>query len=204
VAPHPHVDWARPRGSLMTNDTSPVPQLGFGLILQAVPALIGSVVITFSSDHSPLVGLIVFAGVAFLMAGGQMLTAVSLGLWPRARTAIGIQAVASIAAGGIAAAFLGGERTTLTLCVSMWAAVVAVTSGLAGWLSPDRAVSREFFVITGLAGLLAIVEAALPLSDVYAVGLFGAFLAVFGVFSIIAGVSMSSASRRPAPTQEKK
>lgn len=188
----------------MTNDTSSVPQLGFGLILQAVPALVAAIVITFSSDHSPLVGLIIFAGATFLMAGGQMLTAVSVTAWPRARTAIGIQAVSSIAAGGVAAAFLGGERTTLTMCVSVWAAIVAVTSGLAGWFTPDRSVAREFFVLTGLAGLLAIVEAALPLSDVYAVGLFGAYLAVFGVFSIIAGVSMSSVSRRPAPTQEKK
>jgi len=188
----------------MTNDTSPAPQLGFGLILQAIPALIGAAVITFSSDHSPLVGLIVFAGVAFLIAAGQMITAASLSVWPRSRTAIGIQAVASVAAGGVAAAFLGGERTTLTLCVSIWAAAVAVTSGLAGWFSPDRAIAREFFVITGLTGLLAIVEAALPVSDVYAVGLFGAYLAVFGVFSIIAGLSMSSASRRPAASQEKK
>jgi hypothetical protein len=188
----------------MTNDTPPVPLLGFALILQAVPALVAAVVIAFSPDHSPLVGLIVFAGLSFLIAGGQLMAAVSVAAWPRARTAIGIQAVASIAAGGIAAAFLGGERTTLTLSVSIWAAVVAVTSGLAGWFIKDRSVSREFFVLTGLAGLLAIVEAALPLSDVYAVGLLGAYLAVFGVFTTIAGVSMSSASRRPTTVKENK
>jgi hypothetical protein len=188
----------------MTNDTPPVPLLGFALILQAVPALGAAVVIAFSPDHSPLVGLIVFAGLSFLIAGGQLMAAVSVAAWPRARTAIGIQAVSSIVAGGIAAVFLGGERTTLTLCVSIWAAVVAVTSGLAGWFVTDRAVAREFFVLTGFAGLLAIVEAALPLSDVYAVGLFGAYLAVFGVFTTIAGVSMSSASRRSNSIEEKK
>jgi hypothetical protein len=59
-------------------------------------------------------------------------------------------------------------------------------------------------VLAGLAGLLAIVEAALPLSDVYAVGFLGAYLAVFGVFSTIAGVSMSSLARRPTRTEEKK
>jgi hypothetical protein len=188
----------------MTNDTQHVPRLGFALILQALAALVGAAAITFSSDHSPFVGLLVLAVVAFLLAGGQLMTAVSVAAWPRARTAFGIQAVSSIAVAGIAAAFVGGDRTTLTLCVSIWAAVVAVTSGVAGWSITDRSVSRDFFVLAGLAGLLAIVEAALPLSDVYAVGFLGAYFAVFGVFSIIAGVSMSSSARRPTLTEEKK
>jgi hypothetical protein len=188
----------------MTDDTQLAPLLGFGLILQAIPALVGAAVITFSSDHSPLVGLVVFAGVAILMAGGQLMSAVSVAAWPRARTAMGVQAVSSIVAGGVAAAFLGGERFSLTLCVSIWAAVVALTSGLAGWFITDRSVAREFLVLTGLAGLLAIVEAALPLNDVYAVGLLGAFFAVFGVFTVIAGVSIRSGSRRTAQTEEKK
>lgn len=188
----------------MTNDTHHVPRLGRALILQAAAALVAAVVITFSPDHSPFVGLVVFAGAAFLLAGGQLMSAVSVAAWRRARTALGIQAVSSVAVAGIAAAFLGGDRTTLTLCVSIWAAVVAVTSGVAGWSITDRAVSRDFFVIAALAGLLAIVEAALPLSDVYAVGFLGAYFAVFGVFSTIAGVSMSSFARRPIRTQEKK
>jgi 4-amino-4-deoxy-L-arabinose transferase-like glycosyltransferase len=188
----------------MTNDTHHVPRLGFALILQATVALVGAVVITFSPDHSPFVGLLAFAVAAFLLAGGQLMTAVSVTAWPRARTALGSQAVSSIAVAGIAAASLGGDRTTLTLCVSIWAAVVALTSGLAGWSIADRAVSRDFFVLAGLAGLLAIVEAALPLSDVYAVGFLGAYFAVFGVFSIIAGVSMSSSARRSTLTEEKK
>ena len=132
------------------------------------------------------------------------MTAVSVAAWPRARTALGIQAVSSIAVAGIAAAFVGGDRATLTLCVSVWAAVVALTSGLAGWSITDRSVSRDFLVLAGLAGLLALVEAALPLSDVYAVGFLGAYLAGFGVFSTIAGVSMSSLARRPTRTEEKK
>lgn len=188
----------------MTDDTQLAPLLGFALILQAVPALVGAAVITFSSDHSPLVGLVVFAGVTFLMAGGQLISAVSVSAWPRARAAMGVQALSSIVAAGIAAAFLGGERVSLTLCVSIWAAAVALTSGLAGWFITDRSVAREFLVITGLAGLLAIVEAALPLDDVYAVGLLGAYFAVFGVFTVIAGVSIRSGSRRTAHTEEKK
>ena len=188
----------------MTDDKNLAPLLGFGLILQAIPALVGAAVITFSSNHSPLIGLVVFAGVVFLMAGGQLMSAVSVAAWPRARVAMGVQAVSSIVAAGVAAAFLGGERVSLTLCVSIWAATVALTSGLAGWFITDRGVAREFLVITGLAGLLAIVEAALPLNDVYAVGLLGAFCAVFGVFAVIAGVSIRSGSRRTAQTEEKK
>jgi len=188
----------------MTDDTHLAPLLGFGLILQAIPALVGAAVITFSSDHSPLVGLVVFAGASFLMAGGQLMSAVSVSAWSRARSALGVQAISSIVTAGIAVAFLGGERVSLTLCVSIWAATVALTSGLAGWFITDRSVAREFLVITGLAGLLAIVEAALPLDDVYAVGLLGAFFAVFGVFTVIAGVSIRSSSRRTAHIEEKK
>lgn len=188
----------------MNNDTHHVPLLGPALILQAVVALVGAVVITFSSDHSPIVGLAVLAGVSFLSAGGQLMTAVSVAAWPLARVALGIQAVSSLVTAGVAAAFLGGDRATLTLCVSIWAAVTALTTGLAAWSISDRAVSRDFFILAGLAGLLALVEAALPLSDVYAVGFLGAYLAVVGVFSIIAGVGMSSFSRRPNLTEEKK
>lgn len=188
----------------MTNDTHHVPRLGLGLILQAVAAFVAAATITFSPDHSPFVGLLVLAVGAVLIAAGQLLTAVSLVAWPRARIALGIQAVSSIAVAGIAAAFVGGDRATLTFCVSVWAAVVALTSGLAGWSITDRAVSRDFFVFAGLAGLLAVIEAALPLSDVYAVGFLGAYFAVFGVFSIIAGVSMRSSARRPTLIEEKK
>ena len=188
----------------MANDNHHAPRLGLALVLQAVVGFAGAVVITFSPNHSPFVGLVVLAVVAFLLAGRQLMTAVSVAAWPRARAALGMQAVSSIAVAGIAAAFVGGDRAILTLCVSIWAAVVALTSGLAGWSITDRSVSRDFLVLAGLAGLLAIVEAALPLSDIYAVGFLGAYLAVFGVFSIIAGVSMSSLARRPTRTEEKK
>jgi hypothetical protein len=188
----------------MTDDTHLTPLLGLGLILQAIPALVGAVAITFSSDHSPFVGLVVLAGVAFLMAGGQLIAAVSVSAWPRARVAMGVQAISSIVSAGIAAAFLSGERVSLTLCVSIWAAMVALTSGLAGWFITERSVAREFLIITGLAGLLAIVEAALPLDNVFAVGLLGAFFAVFGVFTVIAGVSIRSSSPRTAHIEEKK
>ena len=68
----------------MTNDTHHVPRLGFALVLQAIVAFAGAVVITFSPDHSPFVGLIVLAVVTFLLTGGQLMTAVSVAAWPRA------------------------------------------------------------------------------------------------------------------------
>ena len=45
-----------------------------------------------------------------------------------------------------------------------------------------------------LTAVLGVVEAVLPLNDVYAVGLFGAYGAIVGVFAAIAGFSNTSAA----------
>jgi hypothetical protein len=187
----------------MTDESPEVQVFGAALLLQAVPAIAGAIVVTFSPDHSPLIGLLVFAGVAFFMAGGQMLAAFSLSAWPRARATLAVQALSSIVSGGLAAAFLGGERTTFTLCVSIWAGALALTYGFAAWFVTDRALARDLSVLTGLSGLLAIIEAAIPLSDVYAVGIFGAYLAIVAVFTVIAGLSLRFAPR-PVDLQKEK
>jgi hypothetical protein len=188
----------------MTDESPEVPLFGSALLLQAVPAIAGAAVITFLPDHAPLVGLLVFSGVVFLIAGGQMLAAFSLGTWPRARATLVVQALSSILSGGLAAVFLGGDRATFSLCVSIWAAVLAVTYGLAAWYVTHRSLVRDLLVLTGLSGLLAILEAAIPLSDVYAVGIFGAYLAMVAVFTVIAGLSLRFSPRPVDLPKEKK
>lgn len=154
--------------------------------------LIAGLAITFISDHSAVIGLVVFLGFAFLISPILLLTIVIVPLTGVSRIMTGIQAMATLIAGAIAAATLTGGLSALILVFSVWAAVTGATELYAGFRSTDRLLAREWLVIGGFTAVLAIVMAVIPLNDVYAVGIFGAYALIVGVFLVIAGVSLRS------------
>ena len=164
--------------------------LGSAFILRAIPTLIAACVITFSGNHGAVLGLVVFLSFAFLVAPTLLLTIVMVPLTGVSRTMVGIQSIATIAAGAVAAASLTGGLTALTLTMSVWAAITGAVELYAGIRCPDRAVGREWLVLGGFTAIFAIVEAVLPLNDVYAVGIFGAYAMIIGLFLVIAGISL--------------
>ena len=165
-------------------------RLGTTFILRAVPTLIAACVITFSGNHGPVLGLVVFLAFAFLVAPTLLMSIVIVPLTGVSRTMVGIQSISTIAAGAVAAATLTGGLTALTLTMTVWAAITGAVELYAGLRSTDRAAGREWLVLGGFTAILAIVEGVLPLNDVYAVGIFGAYAIIVGLFLVIAGISL--------------
>lgn len=172
---------------------------------QGLAAAIGAVIITFSADHSLSFGAGAIAAAAVLSVAG--LGFVSRGLTALRRAFVG--SVSMIAVNLIAAGFLiwiaadASPRgaSVYTLVVGMWSGLIAVSGVFIGWVLSDRILARDFFVMAAFAGILAVLEVTLPLSDIYAVGIVGAYFAVLAVYVIIAGLSLRFSGRdRAAPT----
>lgn len=173
---------------------SSLPRVGNALILRALPALVAAVVITFSRNHAAAVGLAVFVGFAFLLGSALIFTIMSVPLEGLSRTLVGIQAIATVVAAAIASATLTGGLPNFLLVLSIWAGLSAVLELYAGYRESNRTVAKEWLTIGGFTALLAIIEAVVPMNDVYAVGIFGAYAAIIGVYQIIAGISLRSES----------
>lgn len=171
---------------------SSLPRVGNALILRAIPTLLAAVVITFSRNHAAVVGLTVFVGFAFLLAATLMFTIMSVPLEGLNRTLVGIQSIATVVAAAVAAATLNGGLPALLLVVSIWAGISAALELYAGYRESNRTVAKEWLTIGGFTAILAIIEAVVPMNDVYAVGIFGAYAAIVGVYQVIAGISLRS------------
>jgi uncharacterized membrane protein HdeD (DUF308 family) len=179
-------------------------RLGNALIVRAIPTLIAAIVITFSGNHGAALGLAVFVGFAFLVAPVQLLTIALVPLGGVSRTTTGIQAIGTVTAGAIAAATLTGGLPALVLVISIWAAVTAALELYAGYRATDRAIAREWLTLGGFTAVLALVIAVIPMNDVYAVGLFGAYAMISGLFLVIAGISLRAGTpARISPSKEK-
>jgi hypothetical protein len=173
--------------------SSPTARLGTAFIARAIPALIVALVITFSSNHSAFVGQITFIAWAFVTAPVLLLTVFTVPLEGAARVAVSIQAVAVVVAAGVVAATLGAGLPAFVISVSVWAAVSGLAEIFAGLRSPQRRIAREWLTAGALTALLSLIFAVIPINDVYAVGLFGAYAAILGLVLVIAGITLRSA-----------
>lgn len=171
---------------------SSLTRVGNALILRSIPALVAAVVITFSRNHAAVVGLTVFVGFAFLLASTLIFTVMSVPLEGLNRKLVGIQAIATVVAAAIASATLTGGLPALLLVLSIWAGITAALELYAGYRESNRTVAKEWLTIGGFTAILAIIEAVVPMNDVYAVGIFGAYAAIVGVYQVIAGISLRS------------
>lgn len=163
-------------------------RLGVAFIARALPAIVVALAITFSADHSAVVGLIAFLAFGFATAPILMMTALAVPLTGKTRVLTFVQAAATIGAAAIAATTLDMATDSLQLTIAIWAAVAGIAELLQGILSQEKGLAREWITLGVLGCLLAIVE-VFPLTEVYAVGLFGAYAAIVGVYLVIAGVS---------------
>lgn len=167
-------------------------RLGTSFLWRAVPAIVVAAIITFSRNHSAVVGLSVFGGYA-IVASVVLFVAISrIPLTGSDRIFFGVQAVVTWTSGIIALFNLGGGLSALVLVLSIWAALTAALELYAGYRHSDRAIAREWLTVGAFTAILAIIVALFPINDVYAVGLFGAYSAILGVYLVIAGLSLRS------------
>jgi uncharacterized membrane protein HdeD (DUF308 family) len=164
------------------------------LLARAVPALVAAAVITFSANHSVIVGQLVFMIYAFVIAPVFIWAAFACGFVSRVRVLYVISGAAAVLAAAITAITIGGGLIAFTLTVGIWAALSGALELWAGWTTSTKAQSREMLLLGGLTAVLGLVEAVVPLNDVYAVGLFGAYAAIVAVFAAIAGFSTSNSA----------
>ncbi|GLI27299.1 hypothetical protein ARHIZOSPH14_15410 [Agromyces rhizosphaerae] len=165
-------------------------------------ALAAAVVITFSQDHSTTFGLLVFG--AWALATGLVVGALQLRLEAdrSTRTLLTVASVVTVVS-GILALTVPAVLPMLYYVISVWAAVTGFIELFAGLRTRGRhPASRDRVAVGAFTAVLAIVFLLLPPDNpVVAVGLFGAYLAMIGVFLGIAAFSIRWAAleRESAP-----
>lgn len=204
-----------------TEATAAVPRRAWAsMLLRAVPAIIGAAVITFTPNHSPKFGLLVF-GVCVLLSGVLVaFEAVGIRRHPT-RLQTFARGVLSAIAGGTAlvlGAVFGDEATagTFIVLVAVWAFATGALEIMAGWLARRRGVLGRDAMLTGaLTVLLGLIVAIVPpdlrqeyggieqvqgalTASTQAVGFVGAYFALLGVLLIVEGFSLRLAQRDAA------
>ncbi|MBF4635917.1 hypothetical protein ITJ38_16020 [Agreia pratensis] len=159
-------------------------------IARAIPAIVVALVVTFTPNHSSSIGLLVFG--TFALASGVLTGILTLRAVPAgtSRTLLLTQATTSAVAGVLALALLGLGLGFLLYLVSVWAAITAILELVTGLRSRGEAPAKDWIAMGGFTGILALVFLLLPLTDLVAVGLFGAYGAVLGIYLVIAGLSL--------------
>lgn len=168
-------------------------------VIRGLVATVAAVVITFSQDHSPEFGLVVFG--VWAVVSGLIVGALSLRLVTERgiRSLFAITAVVTVVAGLLALTVPGGGLPFLLYLVSVWAAVTGFVELFAGLRARGRsAAARDWIAVGALTAILAIVFLLLPPDAVTAVGLLGGYLVIVGVYLIIGGFSLKWAA---TPTQ---
>jgi uncharacterized membrane protein HdeD (DUF308 family) len=176
--------------------------LGYWLVpvLRAVPALVVGLVITFSEDHSPRVGLIAFG--AFAVVTGVIILAGSLRLIARGavRGALVTQGVIATVCGIAALALWASGVGVLLLIVTVYTALTGVLEIYAGLRTRGRAPARDWLTVGAYTAAAAIVFVLIPPDSILATGLVGAYGIILGVFLLIAGLSLRWAEEKPEHT----
>ena len=169
-------------------------------IARAIPALIVGLVATFVPDHSGHIGLLLFG--TFAVSSGLLTGILSFReLEPgTTRTLFLVHGAVAVITGAIALALPSFGLALFLYLVSVYAAVTAfveIFCGIreGGVREPGRA--RDWVIGGIFQGILALIFVFLPAHDVVAVGIFGAYGIVTGVFLVIAGLSLRWGTAQP-------
>ncbi len=192
------------------------PSHGKAMIARAGVAAIAAMVITFSADHSPTLGLTVFGVFAVatgLVVVGTAMRTIAAG---RIRSLFVLSGITGVLAGVVAVVVRDGSLETLLLIVAAWAAITGFIEIFVGLSTRgSMSVSRDWVFVGFLTALLAVTAVVVPrdlrdpvvgvngveaylTSSVVFVGAIGAYCAVVAVYLAIAGLSLNWESRPTA------
>jgi uncharacterized membrane protein HdeD (DUF308 family) len=151
-------------------------------------------VITFSANHTPQLGLVAFG--AFAVLTGLALCWGAFRLSDRVLRGVSIAQGAVSALLGVAAlAFTTSGLGLLLFLVTAFAAVTGFLELYAGLRARGRhPSSRDWLAVGGFTAVAALVFLLIPLDSVQTVGLIGAYGILVGLFLVIAGLSLKWAS----------
>jgi uncharacterized membrane protein HdeD (DUF308 family) len=154
-------------------------------------AVVPAVLITFTANHSPEFGLLVFGAFAFV--SGVVVAVLSRRTLAdsRERGAFLVQGIAGVVAGALALAFHGGGLGFFLYLVTVWGVVTGFLELSSGIRARRRdPADRDWLVMGAATVLFAIVVLVLPPNVVVSVGLFGAYLVMLAVYLGIAAFSL--------------
>ncbi|WP_426625823.1 DUF308 domain-containing protein [Leifsonia sp. McL0607] len=168
--------------------------------VRALVALATAAVVTFTRDaHTAQFGLVVFGIFAVVEGLATSVLTLLFGSRGLTRTLFAVQGGIGIVAGVIALALNGGGLGLYLYLVTVWAALTGVLE-LYNWMRERRraAAARDWLITGALTAILALVLLFVPADAVLAIGLFGAWAVVVGVFQGIGAASLRSAARNAA------
>jgi len=159
-------------------------------IARAIPALLVAVIVTFTSNHSSQVGLTVFG--AYASFSGLIIAALSILLLadkPAQRLFVAQGAIGLIVGVG-ALIFADGGIAFLLYLMTIYAAITGFLELYSGLRARGSMLAKDWIAVGGFTALLAIVFLIIPPDLVLAIGLFGVYAVIVGVYLVIAGFSL--------------
>jgi len=197
--------------------------LGLG---RAIPAVVLAIVITFSADHSARLGLVAFGAYAVASGLATAIVAATRVAPGTVRLVVLCQAAVALVTGGAALSVPGAGYAYFVLVLSAYAAVCGFLElylGGRSWRrssirpsvpsSAPSSVARDWMFVGALSVALAIIAFVIPANfnqpfsvegvsgavtaSVALVGVFGAYLAIVGIFLAIASFSLKWSATQP-------
>ncbi|GAA4169178.1 HdeD family acid-resistance protein [Gryllotalpicola koreensis] len=175
-------------------------------LVRAVIAFAAGFAITLDQDHTAGYGIAMFA--AFAIVGGLAVAGFFFVTDAGDRALWLVQGLLGVAAGVVALIVHSGGLGALLYGVSVWALLTGVAELYGGWRARrargsdtgSASAARDRLAVGGLTVALAIVYLVIPAEHRLAVGLFGAYAIVIGVYLAIGALSLKWA--RPAETAD--
>jgi len=188
-------------------------------LARAIPALVLAAVVTFSADHSAPLGLLTL-GLYAAASGAAMTVFAARAASGTVRTVQLVQGVITLIAGVMSLAMVNAGLPFFLFLLSSFAAVTGFLElylGLRGRGKDSSA--RDWIFVGALTALLAIVVLLVPpgfvqpfegtngfegqlTASVIVVGALGAYLAIIGVYLVIAALSLKWAPEPAAAATE--
>jgi uncharacterized membrane protein HdeD (DUF308 family) len=170
-------------------------------VLRAIPALLVGLIVAFTEDHSPRVGLIGF-GVFAVVSGAVLLGGSLRTVTDRVvRGALVAESVIALASGTAAVLLWDSGIGVLLFVVTVYAALTGVLELYAGLRARGAAPARDWVSVGAYTAVAAIVFVLIPPDPILATGLIGAYVIVLGVFLVIAGLSLKWAADKPGESE---
>ncbi|MEO6826478.1 MAG: hypothetical protein ABI255_08720 [Microbacteriaceae bacterium] len=165
-------------------------------LTRAAAAFVVAGVTTFTALHSPQFGLLVFSGYA--IASGLVLAALSAALMSDriAARLFTVQGLLGVIAGVVALVASGSGLPFFQYLVTIWAAATGLIELYCGLRSgrqqavPGPMRQRDWRGVGAFTAALALVFVFLPGDAVLAVGVFGVYAVMLGVYLAIAAFSL--------------
>lgn len=162
-------------------------------LLRAAPALVVGLIITFTANHSPALGLSMVGAFGLATAVTLTISRLLLSAGEPLRTLHGGLAVVAGVVGILALVVLGVMGAGLAMLLLLVGGYAVLAGGLElvwGIRLRGRHLFARDAIVVGIATLALAVVLALVGDPVSAVGFFGAYAVMLAVFLLIAGLSL--------------